>query len=57
MIYIKLHLVNYEMKKGTKLLIIFWLLLFLSVAWLLPLMARQSSALDSFLSFCVSFIK
>ena len=45
------------MKKGSKLLITFWFLAFLILAWLLPLVARKSMALDNFLSFCVSFIK
>ncbi|MDA0764279.1 MAG: hypothetical protein O3A39_07575 [Proteobacteria bacterium] len=45
------------MKKGSILLITFWIFAFLIIAWLLPLMAMQYAFLDSFLSFCVSFIK
>ena len=56
-ILLKKYLVNYLMKKGSILLITFWIFAFLIIAWLLPLMAMQYAFLDSFLSFCVSFIK
>jgi len=45
------------MKKSSFALIALWSLSIIIIAWLLPIMARQSSTLDSFLSYCISFIK
>jgi|TARA_B110000467_G_C17979951_1_gene294763 hypothetical protein len=45
------------MKKTTILLIAFWGLAAVIVAWLLPFIARNSNAANDFLSYCISFIQ
>ena len=45
------------MKKSTILLITFWGIASMIVAWLLPFMARNSNLANDFLSYCLTFIQ
>ena len=52
-----LILINFMMKKSTILLITFWGIASIIVAWLLPFMARNSNVANDFLSYCLTFIQ
>ena len=55
--YLTIILINFMMKKSNILLITFWSLAAIIVAWLLPFMARNSNVANDFLSYCLTFIQ